>query len=235
MIKAVLFDLDGTLIHMDQDEFIKHYFHRITAYFAAHGYDAERFSKCLYKSVGAMLKNDGAMNNDELFWKTLSSLYGKEVINDYHKFEIFYETEFNKLEPLCGPKEGVHALLDELRKMKLPLVLASNSVYPLIAYEKRMAWGGITSEPFEFITTYDSINYCKPHAEYFLEVARRLGVEPSECIMVGNDVSDDMPARHTGMHVFLLTDYLLNPKNEDITDLPQGNYDDLLAYIKRNV
>ena len=234
MIKAVLFDLDGTLIHMDQDEFLKQYFSRITAYFAAQGYDPERFFQCLYKSVGAMLKNDGAMKNEELFWKVFSSLYGREVLDDYQKFERFYETEFNALEPLCAPKEGAVALLDTLQKKKLPLVLASNSVYPLVAYEKRMAWGGLTKEPFAFITAFDSINFCKPQAGYFLEIAHRLDLDPSECLMVGNDVSDDMPARHVGMQVFLLTDYLLNPQNEDVTDLPQGNFADLLAYIEKN-
>ena len=38
-LTTVLFDLDGTLLPMDQDEFIKDYFVRIAHTMAGHGYD----------------------------------------------------------------------------------------------------------------------------------------------------------------------------------------------------
>ena len=50
--------------------------------------------------------------------------------------------------------------------------------------------------------------------------------------MVGNDVSDDMPAERVGMRVFLLTDCLENPKGEDCARYPQGGFSELLAYIE---
>ena len=233
MIKAVLFDLDGTLIEMDQDAFLKSYFQRLTAYFAAEGYDPAAFSQALMYAVKVMLANDGAMKNDELFWKAIASKLGQRVLDDYPKFEAFYEQAFDALKPLCGTREGASDVLSYLRARKIPLVLASQPAFPFIAYEKRMGWGGITVEPFEWITTYDESRFCKPCGGYYLDIATRLGLRPEECLMVGNDVSDDMSARHVGMQVFLLTDYLLNPKNEDYTALPHGNVSDLLAFLEQ--
>ena len=48
-----------------------------------------------------------------------------------------------------------------------------------------------------------------------------------------NDVCEDMIARELGMHVFLLTDCLINKDNADISIYPNGNFDALLHYIKK--
>ena len=42
MITTVLFDLDGTLLPMDQEVFVKDYFGRIAAKVAPAGYDPKR-------------------------------------------------------------------------------------------------------------------------------------------------------------------------------------------------
>lgn len=41
-MKTVLFDLDGTLLHMDIDEFVKAYFKLLGKTFGQKGYDVER-------------------------------------------------------------------------------------------------------------------------------------------------------------------------------------------------
>ena len=63
-------------------------------------------------------------------------------------------------------------------------------------------------------------------------MAEHLGCAPEECLMVGNDVDDDLPAEKVGMKTFLLTDCLINKEEKDITSYPQGNFDDLITYIK---
>jgi len=67
---------------------------------------------------------------------------------------------------------------------------------------------------------------CRP------EVLERLCVRPEDCVMVGNDVSEDMIARELGMKVFLLTDSLINKENKDISDYPHGSFEDLMTFIR---
>ncbi|MBQ9761428.1 MAG: HAD family hydrolase [Clostridia bacterium] len=234
MITTLLFDLDGTLIHMDQDPFLKAYFHHISDHFATLGYDKERFEKSMIQSVITMLQNDGKRLNCEVFWECFCALYGEDLTRDRDKFDNFYATDYELLREYCGPKPGVEIYLKKWKEMGLRLVLASNSVYPPVAYHKRMSWGDLTPAPFEMLTTYENMHYCKPSLGYFTEITEKLGVSPTECLMIGNDVSDDMPARHVGMQVFLLTDYLLNPKGEDVSALPQGDFAALAEYIEKN-
>ena len=55
-----------------------------------------------------------------------------------------------------------------------------------------------------------------------------------ECLMVGNDVEEDMIAEALGMKVFLLTDCLLNKENRDISVYPHGGFSELLEFIADN-
>lgn len=236
MIKTILFDLDGTLLDMDQDTFLRAYFKKIAGYFAVRGYDPVRFSEAMYKSVYVMLNNDGKQTNEEIFWNTFPALYGDESMrDDIPKFEVFYQTAFGELESLCKEKVGAVEMLKKLREMGLSIVLASNPVFPYIAYERRMKWGGLTPEMFDLLTTYENVHHCKPTEGYYAEIADIMQVKPEECLMVGNDVSDDMPAKKIGMQVFLMDDtLLLNPQNEDLSVYPRGGFDELMKYIEKN-
>ena len=64
------------------------------------------------------------------------------------------------------------------------------------------------------------------------ELLERLGLAPEECVMVGNDVDDDMVAGELGMKVFLLTDCMINKKNVDISVYPHGSFAELIRYIE---
>lgn len=119
--------------------------------------------------------------------------------------------------------------------MGLKAALATNPIFPAIATRERIRWAGLTESDFELITTYENIGVCKPNPDYFKEVAERIGVAPEECLMVGNDVGDDMPAEKLGMRVFLLTDCLINKDGEDIEKYPHGDFDALFKYIENSI
>ena len=59
-----------------------------------------------------------------------------------------------------------------------------------------------------------------------------MSISPKECLMVGNDVAEDMIAEELGMKVFLLTDCMINKQNCDISQYPHGSFDDLISFIK---
>jgi FMN phosphatase YigB (HAD superfamily) len=113
----------------------------------------------------------------------------------------------------------------------LRVALATNPIFPAIATESRIRWSGLSPEDFELYTTYENSRFCKPNPEYYRDILAQLNVKPEECLMVGNDVEEDMVAQTLGMQVFLLTDCLINQKNADISVYPHGGYPELMEYI----
>jgi FMN phosphatase YigB (HAD superfamily) len=67
MLKAVFFDLDGTLIHMDEKKFLEIYFGTMESWMRARGYDGERFISGVVAGTRAMYKNEGKVTNEDVF------------------------------------------------------------------------------------------------------------------------------------------------------------------------
>lgn len=105
-------------------------------------------------------------------------------------------------------------------------------MFPAIATESRTRWAGLQPEDFALYTTYENFRYCKPNLDYYREILTKLGCAPEECLMVGNDVGEDMVTRELGMQVFLLTPCLINKSGADISAYPNGGFDDLLRFVE---
>ena len=230
-IKVVLFDLDGTLLPMDQDLFIKDYFTKLAKKLAPHGYNPELLMKSVWEGTRAMVKNTGERPNEAVFWDSFAAQFGEKVRDDLPLFEEFYENDFDTVREVCGHNPKAAELISWLRENGVRVALATNPLFPSIATEHRMDWAGLTPDMFELYTTYENSNYCKPNPKYYLEVTEKLGVQPKECIMVGNDVSEDMITRDLGMEVFLLTDCLINKEEADISVYPNGGFEELKKFL----
>lgn len=117
------------------------------------------------------------------------------------------------------------------KELGLRLVLATNPLFPAIATRSRVRWAGLNPEDFEWITTYENIGFCKPNPEYYREILRRIRVSPENCLMVGNDVTEDMAAMELGMGGFVLTDCLINREGKNLDDYPHGGFPELTEYL----
>ena len=232
MITTVLFDLDGTLLPMDQDIFIKEYMKGLAVTAAPHGYEPKEFVNAVMTGTVAMVKNNGSKSNETAFWDKLTDIYGEKIKNHMHIFDEFYQTDFQEVSKVCGFSPKAAKVVKSAKNAGLRVALATNPLFPIIATESRIKWAGLEKDDFELFTTYENSNFCKPNPDYYREVCDKIGVEPKECLMVGNDVSDDMVAEQLGMKVFLLTDCLINKENKDITQYPNGSFDELIAYIR---
>ena len=91
---------------------------------------------------------------------------------------------------------------------------------------------GLDPKDFLLYTTYENSCHCKPNPAYYEDVLAAIGADPRECLMVGNDVQEDMIARELGMEVFLLTDCLLDRKGTDLSQYPHGGFPELLELVK---
>ena len=111
-------------------------------------------------------------------------------------------------------------------------VLATNPIFPAVATENRMKWAGLVPEDFEWYTTYENSCHSKPNPQYYLDILTQIGCKPEECVMVGNDVDEDMIAETLGLKVFLLTDCLINKSGQDIAKYPHGGFEELRTYLK---
>ena len=230
-IKAVLFDLDGTLLPMDQDVFIKDYFGRMAKKLAPYGYDPNILVKAIHAGMGAMVGNDGSCTNEEAFWNAFTSILGERAKEDIPLFDDYYKNEFQEVRHSCGFLPEAAEMVRAIRAKGYRVILATNPMFPRIATESRMRWAGLEPDDFEIYTTYEDWHYCKPNLKYYEEILERAGLQPEECLMVGNDVAEDMITEQLGMKVFLVPADLINKENKDISVFPQGSLSDLLSYI----
>lgn len=229
--KAIFFDLDGTLLPMDQDLFVKDYLHRLAAYMAQYGYEPKAIADTVMEGVVAMVKNDGSISNEEAFWNLFANRFGNEVLNDLPKFEEFYRTEFQKVSASCGYNERAKEIIEFVKQKGLKPVLATNPLFPQIATYSRARWAGLNPEDFAYITTYENSSFCKPNPMYYQQILEKLGLKAEECVMVGNDSREDTVPAQLGMSVFLLTDCLIN-KGEDVSKYPNGGFDELKEFLE---
>lgn len=234
-ITTVLFDLDGTLLPMDQNVFIKAYFGGLAKRLAPRGYDAETLIKCIWEGTAAMIQNDGSRRNEDAFWERFVALYGEKVYGDIPEFDAFYREDFDKVAAACGHTAASREIIDLLHASGIRTVLATNPIFPAIATEKRMSWVGLFPSDFELYTTYENSRHCKPNPDYYRDILNELSLSPEECLMVGNDVAEDMVAKELGMKVFLLTDCLINKYEKDISQYPQGGFNELKKYLKEQI
>ena len=230
-LKVILFDLDGTLLPMDQDLFTKSYFKLLAARLAPYGYEPKALVDAIWKGTEAMVRNDGSRTNEEAFWIRFSELCGERAKNDMPVFEEFYHTDFQKLKDICGFNPEAASAVARCKAAGYRLALATNPLFPRIATQSRIIWAGLEPDDFEIYTTYENTGYCKPNPDYYLDMLSRMRVDASECIMVGNDVDEDMVAQKLGMQVFLITDCLINRKNADISGYDHGGFADMLSRL----
>lgn len=229
---TILFDLDGTLLPMDQDLFTQTYFKGLCVKMAPYGYAPDLLVDAIWAGTKAMVMNDGSRTCEEAFWDKFASIFGEDVRDKEPIFADFYTNEFQAVQKVCGYNPEAARLVNDLKAAGYRVVLATNPLFPPSATESRARWAGLVPEDFVLVTTYDNSRFCKPNPAYYKEILDKIGVSAEECIMVGNDVKEDMvAASKLGIKTFLLTDCLLNKDELDTSAYPKGGFAELRAYL----
>lgn len=230
--QAVLFDLDGTLLDIDMNVFLQHYFRVMMAMAKERDLPYENLPQMVSQAVAAMVTSREADKYnyqvfDENFFPHLQ--VNEDVMRQF--FLEFYEIGFPTLSRHCSRFVQIPEIMKMVFNRGLTVVVATNSLFPVTAIEQRLSWAGVGNHPYALITTYDNMHFTKPHLQYYQEICQNIGIAPEDCLMVGNDVEEDMVASRLGMKTFLLTERLIPAKREIIIPDHQGTIPDLYALV----
>ena len=177
-LQMVLFDLDGTLLPMDNEAFTKAYFKLLAGKLLPLGYEPKQLVDAVWTGTAAMVRNDGSTTNEEAFWRTFSGIYGEKALQDKPVFDGFYRNEFQSAQAICGCNPAAADTIRQIKALGLRTALATNPIFPEIATQSRIRWAGLNAGDFELVTTYENSCHCKPNPAYYLDVASALGIDP---------------------------------------------------------
>lgn len=212
MFKAILFDLDGTLLNIDMQKFIPKYFDKMALMAKTEGIpDALTLIEQVYKSTGVMIADkNSTITNEEVFKQDFFAATGWDEEPVLEFLDKFYAEGFPLLQKHSDSFAGIPQMMEKLLARNTRIVIATNAVFPLTALEQRLAWAGLRDFDFELITSYEVMHFCKPHPEYYKEILSLIGLPPEECLMVGNDIGEDLPAGTIGIKTFLVENLLID-------------------------
>ncbi|MDN5348336.1 MAG: hypothetical protein PWP65_1900 [Clostridia bacterium] len=226
--KYLLFDLDGTILPMDMNIFLRAYLKLLSARLTAY-LEPQLFIEHLMAATATMIRDlNPNRTNAEVFMDDFFHRTGLPEAEVKAIFDDFYQRDFPTLARFTQPTPLAPKIFDRALERGYELVIATNPIFPRIAIEERLRWAGVGGYPFRLVTVYEEMHFCKPQLEYYSEILAILGARPEECLMVGNDVEEDLIAGQLGIATFLVEDCLINQKNLQIKADYRGRLADLL-------
>ena len=196
VLKAVVFDMDETLLSINLNAFILRYFKDVSSMLADIG---RRSRGGTMARLGTILVDLNANRRTEVERRCgicLSDPIIYEAFSYYEREVLPYKND-DVINAHAMP--GAHAALQAVQDAGLRCALFTNPSFPQGAIECRMGWGGLADAPFELVTHMGNATRCKPDATYYLEQLQVMGLEPHEVLMVGNDPKRDFPSPACGI------------------------------------
>ena len=207
MLKAVVFDMDDTLLDINLSAFIavlakeesgllaqigrKNPLSMFAAYTAAllDVNRAERDNTCTNRELfdAAIERRGGVVLSDPVIADALA-YYEREVLPHRNDSII-----------AARPKAGAAEAIDAGLSRGLRIALLTNPSFGAACIECRMGWGDLLDVPFELVTTMENTRRVKPSPTYYLDALGEMGLEPGEVLMVGNDRQRDFPTPDIGL------------------------------------
>jgi FMN phosphatase YigB (HAD superfamily) len=222
---ALLLDLDGTLLDLDGNEFLDAYC-RVVADGMAPVADPSHFLEVLMSAaIPVMVDPHPGQRNRDVLWEALAR--SLEVPRDCleAQYRDVLAGDLSRIAPGGGPRDGARELVTTARSLGLKLAIATMPIYPLAVVRERLRRGRLDTVPWDVVAT-DEFQAVKPHPDYFLELAKRLAVNPERCLVVGDDYFQDIPARRVGMATFYV-----GPPLGSLDVGPRGTLRDLVRIL----
>lgn len=207
MIKAVLFDLDDTLLDLNLTAFVGRYLHGLSGLV---GLIADRPAVLLLPALAQAFlaadaqERDDLLTNDQLFCKVFRDRTGiplddPQIAPAIRAWEREVVPSYLDGIVAARPRRGMRAAVERAHELDLTCALASNPVFSLEVDLVRMRRAGVNEKDFAGITTIHNSRRSKPSATYYLDFIASLGLCPEECLMVGNDARRDFSRPGIGL------------------------------------
>jgi putative hydrolase of the HAD superfamily len=205
MIKAALFDLDGTLLNRDASvqKFLLNQYERLNNWLG-------HIQKKQYISRFTELECHGYVWKDKVYQQMIDEFNIKEVscddlLKDYVKHFKYY----------CVPFPYVTEMLEELKSGSISLGLITNGLGKF-QMDNIKALGIDTYFQTILVSEWEGIK--KPNPEIFKRALGSLGVQPNESIYIGDHPDNDIrAARAIGMVGIWKKDAQWNHVDSDFT------------------
>lgn len=200
-LRAVLFDLDGTLLEIDGEGFLDAYVDAMTAWWRPEAPEAFRHA-VMAASVPIFAPHPG-QTNGAVFRRHLGRHLGLDADEVATALRHFHEERLPGLHLAARPVPEAPACVRRCLAAGLRVAVATTPIYLPEVIQLRLRWAGLTGMPWALITHSENMHTCKPDPAYFAETAARLGLQPEQCLMVGDDPLQDGPCCETGMAALL--------------------------------
>ncbi|MGQ7947647.1 HAD family hydrolase [Flavobacterium sp. WC2509] len=179
--KAIIFDLDGTLINSLED--IADAMNKVLTdkNYPTHSYESYNYfignglRKLVSRALPESNKNESEIDR---CYEAMMTIYGENCIKK------------------TKPYDGIQALLDELGSLNIPISVLSNKSDVLT---KRITQA-IFPDSFEPVIGLTSEEFKKPNPFTAIQISKQLNCTPSEIIFVGDSGIDMQTATQAGMH-----------------------------------
>lgn len=228
---TVLFDLDGTLLPINGEAFEAIYFKGLSSYFLDK-YEPKEFIKLIWTATKVMVLDTSSKTNEEAFMDALQALVNEDITWMQERFNQFYLNEFDQIKIAVTPNPSIQKAVKLLKEKGYRLIIATNPMFPKIAIEKRIEWTGCDRNDFEYVTSFEKNHYCKPQLKFYEEVLSDLDLDASQCLMVGNDINEDMIVSKLNMSTYLITNHVIQDSIVPDSVNYSGNYDDFYQFVK---
>jgi len=205
MLKAILIDLDNTLILFDELEYYNAFFEKLNSCFSDE-FSTDELKERVVNGTMGLRHNTGGKNNLDCFLAVFAKGREEKSAALWERFMLFYRESYDDIKVAVGVPDGLQDGMDRLRQSGLKLVIASNPIFPVIAQKKRMRWGNLDPAWFDLFTDIENMNHVKPSVDYYLQVCRMIGEAPETCLMIGNDPVNDMAAAGAGLRTYRTID-----------------------------
>lgn len=236
MIKAVLLDLDNTLLQNNDESFAAAYLHLVDDYLRQRWKHTEMSSVFLTAVRALAQMHDMEQTNSSLMFSVLCRQTGIPIPEIQAALADFHHTAYPLLQSQTQAVPDAATLVQYLRDQQYAVAIVTNPIYPAEAIQQRLVWAGLSGnfDDYALVTNADIMRFTKANPAFYVEVVARIGIEPDEAIMVGDSLKRDVrPAKQVGLHTYHILPDARNGNNGPPADAA-GTLADFYLNVKQH-